>query len=74
MRLEVKKRLSVGKRLTVSSRILCSGSIMFRYMWADTANNCPFHSCHHDLYDSVMKMVGTQLDRSISVVSASGGS
>ena len=23
------------------------------------ANNCPLHSCHHDLYDLVMKEVGT---------------
>jgi hypothetical protein len=56
------------------------GDFMFRidhilwYIWADTLNRCSFHSSHRLLYDWVMKRAGTQANRSISVVSASGWS
>jgi hypothetical protein len=72
-RIEVNRKDRVSeKRLRTSSRTSCWGSIMLQYIWADTLNKCSFHSSHHCLYDWVMKRGGTQADRSMSDVSASG--
>jgi hypothetical protein len=50
------------------------GSIMCRYVWADVANSCSFHSRHHCLYDSVIKDDGDLMERSTYEISASGES